>query len=462
MPTNPSGVALTAANDAAVAAFDRAVDAYLALGRDTGRHLKEALAADPDMVMAHALRGYFFQLMALPALLPRARQALAAAEEKCAGATPRERLHVAALKAWCEGNLEGALESWEAILREHPCDILALKLANHIHFYLGDSAGVRDSVSRVLPAWNVSMPAYGYVLGMHAFGLEETGDYRAAERAGRAAVEMNPRDAWAVHAVAHVLDSEDRYREGIRWIASLEEHWSGANNFRYHLWWHRALMHMGVGEHDEALALYDERMWDPASDEYLDLCNDAALLARLELAGLDVGDRWQALADKVEKQVDTRVLAFIDAHYVLALAAAGRVERARAVLDALATSARDPHDTTARVTAEVGLALCGAIVAWRSEDFSSAADSLASLRATTQRIGGSHTQRDLIAQILVAAAIGAGRLDFARGLLGERTERRPNNYESWRLYAGVLEGLGERDAGAAAQARATALNQSKG
>src|SRR5205814_9648459 len=136
-----------------------------------------------------------------------------------------------------------------------------------------------------------AVAGYGYLLGLHAFGLEETGDYRAAEREGRKAVEINPRDAWGVHAVAHVMDSEDRYREGIEWLSSLESHWNAANNFRYHLWWHRALMHLAQGELDEALALYDERMWDPESDEYLDLCNDAALLARLEIAGAVVGER---------------------------------------------------------------------------------------------------------------------------------------------------------------------------
>lgn len=452
MPANSHGLMFSAANEAAVGAFDRTVDEYLAFGRDTGRHLKDALAADPEMVMAHVLRGYFFNLMALPALVKRAQQALAAAESKSNAATARERIHVAALKAWCEGNLEVALRSWEAILLEHPRDILALKLANHVHFYLGDSVNVRDSVARVLHAWDPSVSGYGYVLGLHAFGLEETGDYRVAEQQGRKAVEINPRDAWGVHAVAHVMDSEDRYREGIEWIRSLEPHWNAANNFRYHLWWHRALMHLARGKNEEALALYDERMWDPASDEYLDLCNDVALLARLELAGVDVGERWQALADKVEKQVDTRILAFIDIHYVLALAAAGRCARARQVLEALAQYAREGSCTTAQVTAEVGHALCEAMVAWREEDFARAVASLAPARSRMHRIGGSHTQRDLITQILVAAAIGAGRVDLARAVLAERAALRPNNFQTWQLYASVLEQSG--DAGAAAGARA--------
>jgi tetratricopeptide (TPR) repeat protein len=457
MRANAVGLLFTAASDAAVAAFDRAVDEYLAFGRDTGRHLKEALTADAEMVMAHVLRGSFFNLMALPALLTRAKQALIAAQSKCDAATTRERMHVAALSAWCEGRLDDALQSWEAILLEHPRDVLALKLANHLHFYLGDSAGMRDSVARVLHAWDPSVSGYGYVLGLHAFGLEETGDYHGAEEQGRKAVEINPRDAWGVHAVAHVMDSQDRYREGIEWIRSLEPCWNASNNFRYHLWWHRALMHLARGENEEALALYDERMWDPASDEYLDLCNDTALLARLELTGVDVGERWQALADKVEKQVDTRILAFIDVHYVLALAAAGRHARARQVLEALAQYARGGSCTTAQVTAEVGHALCDAMVAWRKENFARAVACLAPACSRLQRIGGSHTQRDLITQIFVAAAIGAGRFDLARGILAERTALRQNSFQTWRLYASVLEHSGDASAATAARARAAEL-----
>lgn len=399
---NKLGLTFTAANDSAVAAFDRTIDEYLCFGRSTGEHLKAALAADPEMIMAHVLRGYFFQLMRIPALLPRAQQSLETAQKHAEGATPRERLHVQALQAWCAGEFENAIDAWETILREHPRDVLALKLANHLHFYLGHSSEIRDGVARVLPAWSESAPGYGYLLGMHAFGFEETGNYRAAEQRGRKAVELNARDAWAVHAVAHVMDTEKRYAEGIDWIESLEPHWNAANNFRYHLWWHRALMHIARGEHDAALAMYDARIWDPQSDEYLDLCNNAALLARLELKGVDVGERWNVLAEKAEKHAGTRSLCFIDAHCVLALAAAGKRERAQAVLEELRTYAREGKGTTARVAAEVGLPICEAIVAWRSGDLEGAKRMLDPHRDHVIRIGGSHTQRDLFTQILAA------------------------------------------------------------
>src|SRR5688572_29153337 len=122
MPENQLGLAFTAANDAAVAAFDRSVDEYLGMGRDTGRYLKDALTADPAMVMGLILRGYFFKLMGVPALLSRAAQALQAAQAGANAATGRERLHVAALAAWCAGDFERSIAAWEEILREFPHD----------------------------------------------------------------------------------------------------------------------------------------------------------------------------------------------------------------------------------------------------------------------------------------------------------------------------------------------------
>ena len=439
MHTDRRGLPLTAANADAVAAFDATVDAYLGFARDTGDRLKATLKADPAMPLAHVLRGAFFLLMGKPSLLAKAAEASAAANRALDGATARERRHAAALGAWCKGDFEGALREWEAILAEAPRDIVALKLAHYLHFYLGDSGAMRDSVARTLHAWDESVPGYAAVLGMRAFGLEESGAYDEAERTGRRAVELNPDDPWSVHAVAHVLEMQDRAREGVTWIRQLERRWDACNNFRYHLWWHLALMHLGLGEPEAALALYDERVWDPASDEYLDLCNDAALLQRLELAGLDVGDRWTAIAGKMRGQLAARILVFIDAHYALALAAAHDREAAASLVAAERAGATTGAGTTAAVAAEVGVDLCEGLVAYRAGDWARAVACLAPLRPRLRRIGGSHAQRDLFTQILVDAAIRAGRHDVARAVLQERTAARPGQ-QFYRTRLAALAG----------------------
>lgn len=438
MHADRRGLPLTASNADAVAAFDATVDAYLGFARDTGDRLKTTLKADPAMPLAHVLRGSFFLLMGKPGLLPKAAEASAAANRGLDGATPRERGHAAALAGWCAGDFERALRQWEAILVDAPRDVLALKLAHYLHFYLGESHAMRDSAARILHAWDESVPGYAAVLGMHAFGLEESGAYEAAERTGRRAVELNPDDPWAVHAVTHVMEMQDRAREGVEWLRGLERHWDACNNFRYHLWWHRALMHLGLGEPEAALALYDERVWDPASDEYLDLCNDAALLQRLELAGLDVGDRWAAVAEKVRRQLDARILVFIDAHYALALAAAHDRDAAAGLLAAIRAGATGGAGTTAAIAAEVGTALCEGVVAYRAGDWAVAVERLAPARARLQRIGGSHAQRDLFTQVMIDAATRAGRIELARAILSECAAARPGNL----VYRTRLAALG--------------------
>ncbi|MBZ9966671.1 MULTISPECIES: hypothetical protein [unclassified Mesorhizobium] len=89
---------------------------------------------------------------------------------------------------------------------------------------------------------------------MHAFGLEETGDYGRAEEVGRLAVALQPLDCWAHHAVAHVMEMQGRAEDGIGWMIAREPHWSADDNFfRVHNWWHRSLCHLDLGQADEAL-----------------------------------------------------------------------------------------------------------------------------------------------------------------------------------------------------------------
>jgi tetratricopeptide (TPR) repeat protein len=386
---------VTAAGAGAVSAYDDTLMSYLAIGRQTGPLLKKALEADPGMVMGHCLKGYFFLLMGSGPLLARVPKLLAAAEEGLAGATPREQTHVQALKHWAIGDTRAAAGVWEEILTDHPLDVLALRLAHHAYFYLGVAGKMLSSVERVMGSWDEDAPGYGFVLGMRAFALEESGDYGPAEEAGRQAIGTNRDDPWAVHAVAHVMEMQGRHGEGIEWISGLEPHWNAANNFRYHLWWHRALMHLGRGELDEALGLYDDSVFDPQSDEYLDLCNDVSLLLRLELLGVDVGDRWQALAEKASARTEDRILAFIDCHVVAALAAGGMADKAETMVEAMASAGG--------VFARVGTSVSRALIAHRAGDDAAAAKWLRGVRENIVTMGGSHTQRNLFELVLADA-----------------------------------------------------------
>ena len=453
------GLALTTESAEAISHYDATITAYLGFRRDTGDHLKKALAADPYMAMLHCTKGYFFKLFANRALDKRAAKSLAEALKSVRerGATERETLHIAALGAWLEDDLNGALHHWEAILLEYPLDVLALKLVNYIYFYLGDSRNLRDSVARVLYAWDEKTPGQGYLLGMYAFGLEECADYANADAMGQRAVEINPADIWAIHAVAHVMEMQGRYREGTDWLKTSEKSWTQCNNFANHLWWHGALYLVELERYHAVLEGYDSRIRADESEEFLDIANATSLLWRLEEARVDVGNRWKELADKAEKRSKDHIFAFADAHYMMALAADKRDKAAAGMLESMGEYAKKNDGIEAQIISEVGQPLCAGMLAFGHGDYERVIEYLEPIRYRVDYVGGSTAQRDVFQHALVTAAINAGRMRLARALLSERSADRPTCIWNWRNYARVLASLDDENGAVAAWRKARDL-----
>ncbi|HUK10049.1 MAG TPA: tetratricopeptide repeat protein [Stellaceae bacterium] len=455
MQHDARGLPLTAATSEAAACFDATIAAYCGLRKDTGDCLKHTLVADPQFVMAHLLRGYFMMLFGKRENVPRAKAALSDADAaiEALGATDRERLHRAALDAWIAGHLDRAVAHWEAVLLHHPRDLLALKLAQYGTFYQGDSVGMRASTARVLHAWDETVPGFGFVLGCHAFGLEESGDYAAAERAGRRAIEINRADVWAAHAVAHVLEMQNRTREGIAWVGGLDREWDETNNFVFHIRWHRCLFHLEREDYGRVLDLYDREVRAEPTDEYLDITNAVALLWRLEHAGVDVGGRWAELRERARVRLDDHLLVFADVHYAMALATADE-SGMQTWLKSSTEFARQRGMLEADVMAESGLALGEAALAHRRGDHGRVIELLYPRRDSIRRLGGSHAQRDLYEQMLIDSAIRSRQNPLARALLSERLTLRPDNLWGWRQLAALARATGDRSALAQAEAAA--------
>jgi hypothetical protein len=324
--------------------------------------------------------------------LARARDALAAR-----GGTPRERALVQSLAAWAEGaDMGRAAAGLEAIVQEDPHDILALRLSHGIRFMLGDSIEMRAAIEAALPRWDATMPGYGFLLGCHAFALEETGEIALAEAMGRRAVELEPRDLWGAHAVAHAIGAQGRMREGIAWLRWLEPHLAGGSNFVRHVHWHRALFHLALGQHDAALALHDTKVWAEPSEDVRDLMNAAHLLWRLEASGVPVGARrWQEIADIAERRIGEHAWAFADLHYVVALAGAGRAEAAARMIASIAAHADQHGGDQARLQAEIGLGAARAVAAAIGGDAQAAARGFDAVLPRLPALGGSHAQRSV-------------------------------------------------------------------
>ena len=439
MKTDAQGLHITTASDEAVAGYNAAVDAFAGFKTDPAVPAKAALEADPDFAMGHALRGYFYLMLGVPAVHAKA---VACLNQAVGGvATPREHAHFLGLRAWCDGDLITAVRRWEKLLIEHPTDLMALNLTSSFYFNSGDAHNLRDTVARVLPAWSEDMAGYGYVLGKYAFGLEECGEYERAEALARQAVEINGRDIWAVHAAAHVMEMQGRTADGIAWLEETEAGWTKCAFFVHHVWWHKAVYHLARDERDAALALYDERVRDDFSEIIYDMHDAASLLWRLELAGVDVGSRWGELADISMAHIGDHNDAFTDAHFTMCLAGDGRSSAVKNMIESMRSFAASKNVTMAEIMRDVGIDACRGLAAYRAGDHAQAVDCLLPIRYRLYRIGGSHAQRDLFAQTLIEAALLCGKFALARALTAERIASKPDNAPTARLRARALKGL---------------------
>ncbi|QCI67801.1 tetratricopeptide repeat protein [Phreatobacter stygius] len=405
---------MTCASDAAAVAFDHAVAGYLTYRLDTAARVKACLAVDPDFCLAHVLRGYLTLAAFNLATVPAAREALALAKTAAVNATAREQAHVAALEAWVDGRLDELLARWEAIVARHPTDVLAFRLHHFNAFWLGRPEQMLAVVEATLPHWELGLAGRGAVLACRAFANEECGNYTVAENSGREAIALDPGDIWATHAVAHVMEMQGRRSEGILLLRDLEPHWQGGNNLKHHLWWHRGLYHLEREEFDEVLALYDKGFRNLGSpivemqpDLYIDVQNAASMLFRLQLQGVDVGDRWIELADKAEGRIGDCLNAFTLPHWMMALVHTGRYQAAEAFLAGLEAAAAG-SDTIAGLVRLYALPISAAVLAHGRGRYQEAVELMRPALGGMYRLGGSHAQQDVLEQLFTDAAAKAG------------------------------------------------------
>jgi hypothetical protein len=451
---------MTASSQAAVDAFDATVDEFLASGRDAAVLLKHVTETDPDMIMGQCVRGYFMRLPQQSHLIQGSNDAYVRAQALSSGSNAREKLHVEALGAWVGGNIRKTNAIWEKILLDYPHDILALRIAHTMHFFLGDLDLMRDSMARVMPRWSEDVPGYGFVLGCRAFSLEESHDFVRAEPMGRRAVEINESDIWAGHCVAHVLEGMGRRQDGITWIDEHEEAWKQRGIFARHLWWHRTLHYLELERYDDVLAAFDREFWPEPSQDNIDITNASSMLMRLGMLGVDVGERWESVGEVCAGRTQHRLRPFNDLHFVMGLTQSGRMDAAREIVASMHQFVA-AHDSTENSLVDIykhaGIPVAQSIVAYADGDYAQVVEIMSDARYRMVPLGGSWAQRDVWLRMLIDAAIKGGQSACARALLAERTADCPTSAPSWNLYANALEACGARDEASTARARAQQL-----
>ena len=407
----------------AAAAYDRGARSFVAWRADAMGYLDAAIEADPDFAMPKLLKAWILHAARTSKFSPAVRSLLADAEPFLADASPRERALAASVQSAHRGDLQGGVSVLETYLAEHPKDIVAHRLAQFELFWSGESKWMRDIAERAAPAWDEKVPDYAHFQAVRAFSNEEAGDYETAEWAGRDAVDREPESAWGAHAVAHTLVMQGRVDEGAEFMEDLSGNWANANQIAHHNWWHLCLFLLERGQYDRILELLDTKVRNPDSplvkampDATIDLQNVASLLQRLELRGVDVGDRWNTISEICAGRIADHANPFSSAHDAMALAAVGRFDLVEALIEDMQRFG-ESHSVVGAVTRTIGAPVAEAMAAHRRREYDRVIDLMWPVRRDLHQIGGSHAQRDVFFQVLVDAAMRAGRKTETRLLL---------------------------------------------
>jgi tetratricopeptide (TPR) repeat protein len=407
------GQTISGATAEAVAHYIQAARAFNLGYGDAPGLFDAAREASPGFVMAHLAKAWMFALANDPSVVVHARSLVETAASL--SMNERERAHVVALQQVLAGARAAAVSTLDALLMRYPFDLVAHQAATLLDGYLG-------------------RPGFGGMLAFHGFGLEEAGDYARAEDESRAAAELEPHSFWPHHTVAHVMEMTGRPEDGLGWMMAREPFWSAPENVtQVHIWWHKSLFHLELGQYTKALSIYDGPLLDTLRPLALNLCNASALLWRLDMLGCDVSDRWRDLLPQWEGHADGKTLLFIDLHAAMAELGSGQtalVERRLGWMRETAAGNADMADCYR----DVGIPLVEGFTAFHRGAYQQALDLLLPVRFDVWRIGGSNAQRDVVDWTLTEAAVRAGLRDVATSLANERLGLRPRSAVNRKLH----------------------------
>jgi tetratricopeptide (TPR) repeat protein len=415
------GNPLSSDSRAAVDAYDRGVRGLLGFSADIVDSFRAALEADPDFVLARAALAVSLYLAEK---IPEGRAEMETAAATVAALPLRERRHVEALALWVAGRANDAIPLIKESLVEHPRDMLLMQRLYYIYFWQGRSAEMLELTQSVLHA----LDADGFMLGYHAFALEENRRFDEALPLAERAIAMNPKDAWAVHTVAHVLYERG---ENVRGIDALPLHIDPCDHlgyFKNHLLWHLALMHLAEGGYDRAGKLFESVFGAAAITVGSDLQDSVALAWRLDLYGRPDPERWKRLGPAARGWLEMPLLLFHDLHVGMALAAAGDWSAAETQVERLRQRGKKSRHPT---LPEVVVPLLEGLHAFARGEYPEAVAKIAPLEDRIIEVGGSHAQREVFHDTLLEAALRAGEVERARPLLERRLVKRPNPGRHW-------------------------------
>ncbi len=415
---------VSAASESSVAELDRFGTALLAFSDDVDCII--ALAdADPDCALAQAYAAQFYASGETRESLQQSRSYMTRAKALSAGALPREQAIIRAAEHWCRTERNAAANILEQVLDDHPNDIVTAKWAQALHFDTGNPAGILRAPLKVKDACRHD----AHLQGMLAFGYEECHLLDEAERAVEKALSIQRKEPWAHHAMAHVNEARNRVDDGIRFMMDVSDTWTGLTSFMTtHNWWHVCLFLIDLNRADEALDYFDSVVWATNQDCVQDQINAISLLYRLERTGVDVGERWQDIAEKILKNTKSQVSVFLDFQFLYALARADHRETIP-MMERMIERAETASEDERAAWLDVAVPAAPGIVALARRDHKTAVHQIGLARPFLQCIGGSHAQRELVSLFFIDALRGAGEWSRVQQILSIRHRARPR--ASW-------------------------------
>jgi tetratricopeptide (TPR) repeat protein len=417
------GLPVTTASSDALETYDRAARALLGWGADALDLFRAAAERDPGLAVAHAGAAV---CLFLEERFAETRQASEAARAAVAGASERERRHVEAITRWTSGQVPEAEAAMRAHLADFPRDMLVLQRLYYILFWQGRFPDMLALTERMVRHY----PGDSFMLGMHAFALEEADRCGEAIRTAEAALALNPGDAWGVHALAHGLYESADFDRGLSRLPAAIHPCRGLNWFRNHLLWHLALLHFARGDYGRA-AVLSRTVFERAPSAIAgDLHDSISLLWRLELVGRSPAARWQPFTAIARERLNRQGLFFHVAHIAMALVGGGDWPTAERHLAMVREQA--PKDRSG-IAGDVLVPLIEGLHAFGAGDWRRAIERIEPLRPRIVELGGSRAQRDVFHDTLFEACFRAGDTERAGRFLAERIVRRPDHF--WRSRA---------------------------
>jgi hypothetical protein len=415
---------------ATLAGVDDFVTGFLAYERKATNVLAAA-DADPESVIANVYAGWTWMFLEAAGARRRAAPYLRRAQATAAKANAREAMLVEQLARWVAGDVPRVQQIGDEIVARWPTDLASVKLHQYFSFTRGDAVAMLRIAETALP----ENADNAHLHGMLAFGYEQMHRLPEAEAAARKALAIKEKEPWAQHALAHVMLSSGRTREGVAFLDEATRTWVDLNSFMYtHNWWHKALFHISLGDNAAVFDAYDNHVWGIEPDYSQDQVGAVSLLARMEVAGLDVGNRWEDVAERMKGRARDTLQPFLTLQYLYGLARAERAE-ADTLMAAVEDKAASASAFDCVVWHDVALPGARGMLAHARGDYAGAARWLSVANPRLQEIGGSHAQRDLFGQLLVDAHMKSGNWAVAHRMLEMRRTWDPDGVPLMRMLS---------------------------